>query len=39
MGYQFRSRELVLLLCRYEVTNKGESLQEIYLEEEKSPPE
>ena len=26
-------------LCRYEVTSKDELLQEIYLEEEKSPPE
>ena len=27
------------ILCRYEVTSKDELLQEIYLEEEKSPPE
>jgi hypothetical protein len=26
-------------LCRYEVTSKDELFQEIYLEEEKSPPE
>jgi hypothetical protein len=26
-------------LCRYEVTSKDELLQEIYLEEEKRPPE
>lgn len=26
-----------MVLCRYEVTNKGESLQEIYLEEVRPP--
>ncbi len=29
----------VWILCRYEVTSKDELLQDIYLEEEKAPPE